>query len=119
LPVQEQNVFSKKRQKDDFHLFNTPLQCVSIKFISKTQGTYNYTGTGSCDGYLVIKLVLFCLCSFPLLGHCTSISAGNKPCGYFDDIVMKWTGHSDYKAVKPYIDIADGGGSRTRIDQFT
>ena len=22
-------------------------------------------------------------------------------------IVMKWTGHSDYKAMKPYIDIAD------------
>ena len=22
-------------------------------------------------------------------------------------VVMKWTGHSDYKAVKPYIDIAD------------
>jgi hypothetical protein len=21
--------------------------------------------------------------------------------------VMKWTGHSDYKAMKPYIDIAD------------
>lgn len=23
------------------------------------------------------------------------------------DVVMKWTGHSDYKAMKPYIDIAD------------
>ena len=22
-------------------------------------------------------------------------------------VVMKWTGHSDYKAMKPYIDIAD------------
>lgn len=22
-------------------------------------------------------------------------------------VVMKWTGHSDYKAIKPYIDIAE------------
>jgi len=22
-------------------------------------------------------------------------------------VVMKWTGHNDYKAMKPYIDIAD------------
>ena len=22
-------------------------------------------------------------------------------------VIMKWTGHSDYKAMKPYIDIAD------------
>ena len=22
-------------------------------------------------------------------------------------VVMKWTGHSDYKAMKPYVDIAD------------
>ncbi len=22
-------------------------------------------------------------------------------------IVMKWTGHNDYKAMKPYIDVAD------------
>lgn len=27
--------------------------------------------------------------------------------GIPSDIVMKWTGHSDYKAMKPYIDIAD------------
>ena len=25
----------------------------------------------------------------------------------FPNIVMKWTGHSDYKAMKPYIDIVD------------
>jgi hypothetical protein len=23
------------------------------------------------------------------------------------NVVMKWTGHSDYKAMKPYIDITD------------
>lgn len=27
--------------------------------------------------------------------------------GIAPHIVMKWTGHSDYKAMKPYIDIAD------------
>ena len=27
--------------------------------------------------------------------------------GIAPQIVMKWTGHSDYKAMKPYIDIAD------------
>ena len=27
--------------------------------------------------------------------------------GIPSNIVMKWTGHSDYKAMKPYIDIVD------------
>lgn len=27
------------------------------------------------------------------------------------NVVMKWTGHSDYKAMKPYIDIADAAKS--------
>lgn len=27
--------------------------------------------------------------------------------GISPNIVMKWTGHSDYKSMKPYIDIAD------------
>lgn len=27
--------------------------------------------------------------------------------GFPPQVVMKWTGHSDYKAMKPYIDIAD------------
>ncbi len=27
--------------------------------------------------------------------------------GIAPQIVMKWTGHSDYKAMKPYVDIAD------------
>lgn len=27
--------------------------------------------------------------------------------GISPQIVMKWTGHSDYKARKPYIDMAD------------
>ena len=34
---------------------------------------------------------------------CNALSLGIPP-----QVVMKWTGHSDYKAMKPYIDIADG-----------
>lgn len=33
---------------------------------------------------------------------CYALSVGIPP-----QVVMKWTGHSDYKAMKPYIDIAD------------
>lgn len=40
--------------------------------------------------------------------------AGRRTCicnalalGIPAQVVMKWTGHSDYKAMKPYIDIAD------------
>ena len=33
---------------------------------------------------------------------CFALSQGIAP-----QVVMKWTGHSDYKAMKPYIDVAD------------
>ena len=33
---------------------------------------------------------------------CNALSLGIPP-----QVVMKWTGHSDYSAMKPYIDIAD------------
>ena len=33
---------------------------------------------------------------------CNALSLGIPP-----QVVMKWTGHSDYKSMKPYIDIAD------------
>jgi integrase len=33
---------------------------------------------------------------------CNAITLGIPP-----QVVMKWTGHSDYKSMKPYIDIAD------------
>lgn len=33
---------------------------------------------------------------------CTALAKGIPP-----SVVMKWTGHSDYKAMQPYIDIAD------------
>lgn len=33
---------------------------------------------------------------------CNALSMGISP-----QVVMKWTGHSDYKAMKPYIDVTD------------
>lgn len=33
---------------------------------------------------------------------CNSLALGIPP-----EVVMKWTGHSDYKAMRPYIDVAD------------
>jgi len=33
---------------------------------------------------------------------CNALALGIPP-----QVVMKWTGHSDYKAMKPYINIAD------------
>ena len=38
--------------------------------------------------------------------------------GITPNIVMKWTGHSDYKAMKPYIDIVDyiKASSMTKFD---
>jgi hypothetical protein len=30
-----------------------------------------------------------------------------QPLGIPPNIVMKWTGHSDYSSMKPYIDIVD------------
>jgi hypothetical protein len=33
---------------------------------------------------------------------CNALSLGIPP-----QVVMKWTGHNDYKAMKPYIDIPD------------
>jgi len=34
---------------------------------------------------------------------CHALSSGIPP-----QVIMKWTGHSDYKAMKPYIDVAEG-----------
>ncbi len=33
---------------------------------------------------------------------CNALGMGIPP-----QVVMKWTGHSDYKSMKPYIDVAD------------
>ena len=38
---------------------------------------------------------------------CFALSSGIPP-----QVVMKWTGHSDYQAMKPYIDIAE----KTKVD---
>ena len=38
------------------------------------------------------------------LFHCICFALSN---GVPPQVVMKWTGHSDYKAMRPYIDIAE------------
>ena len=43
---------------------------------------------------------------------CTALSIGIPV-----QVVMKWTGHSDYKSMKPYIDVADET-KRTAMDKF-
>ncbi|SCM59343.1 hypothetical protein ING2E5A_2547 [Petrimonas mucosa] len=79
------------------HLFNSLVQCVPVKFISKTQGTCNYTGTGSCDGYLVFKLVQFMLF---LLADALHINLGAQfpfhvayePSGYGTPLLIRFPG---------------------------
>lgn len=46
---------------------------------------------------------------------CNALSLGIPP-----QVVMKWTGHSDYKAMKPYIDIADDvkANAMTKFNQL-
>ncbi|MBD5356840.1 MAG: tyrosine-type recombinase/integrase [Bacteroides sp.] len=46
---------------------------------------------------------------------CTALALGIPP-----HVVMKWTGHSDYKAMKPYIDIADSikAAAMTKFDSL-
>ena len=46
------------------------------------------------------------LCSVPMQEEGTFI-CNALALGIPAQVVMKWTGHSDYKAMKPYIDIAD------------
>ncbi|MDE5901854.1 MAG: site-specific integrase [Muribaculaceae bacterium] len=43
---------------------------------------------------------------------CTALALGIPP-----DVIMKWTGHSDYAAMRPYIDIADAT-RRTSMSRF-
>jgi len=43
------------------------------------------------------------MCSLPRQNwNLNALGMGISP-----QIVMKWTGHSDYKAMKPYINVAD------------
>ena len=41
-------------------------------------------------------------CVYQDIDICNALGMGISP-----QVVMKWTGHSDYKAMKPYIDAAD------------
>ena len=43
---------------------------------------------------------------------CNALMLGITP-----EIVMKWTGHSDYKSMKPYIDVADSA-KKTAMELF-
>ena len=43
---------------------------------------------------------------------CTALALGIAP-----DVIMKWTGHSDYTAMRPYIDIADAA-RRAAMSRF-
>lgn len=43
---------------------------------------------------------------------CNALMLGIAP-----NVVMKWTGHSDYKSMQPYIDIADEA-KKTAMDLF-
>jgi len=40
--------------------------------------------------------------------------------GIAPNVVMKWTGHSDYKSMKPYIDIVDSikASEMTKLDKL-
>ena len=46
---------------------------------------------------------------------CFALSEGIPP-----QVVMKWTGHSDYKSMKPYIDIVDSikASSMTKFNEL-
>jgi hypothetical protein len=52
-----------------------------------------------------------------MFASCTLLHR-KRPLGITPNIVMKWTGHSDYKAMKPYIDIVDSikASSMTKFD---
>lgn len=48
------------------------------------------------------KCALMGTCAARRTFICFALSNGIPP-----QVVMKWTGHSDYKAMRPYIDIAE------------
>lgn len=68
---------------------NTPLTKVYVKGgrrVEETKPKYMYVGTHAGRRTFI----------------CFALSSGVPP-----QIVMKWTGHSDYSAMRPYIDIAE------------
>lgn len=69
--------------------FNTPITRVTYRAGEReeiTEPKYNLVGTHAGRRTFI----------------CFALSSGIPP-----QVVMKWTGHSDYKAMKPYIDIAE------------
>ena len=69
--------------------FNTPITRVTYRAGEReeiTEPKYNLIGTHAGRRTFI----------------CFALSSGIPP-----QVVMKWTGHSDYKAMKPYIDIAE------------
>lgn len=69
--------------------FNTPISSVFYRAGQKVEETYpKWALIGTHAGRRTFI--------------CFALSSGVPP-----QIVMKWTGHSDYKAMKPYIDIAE------------
>lgn len=68
---------------------NTPITVVCYKAgqkVEETKPKYEFIGTHAGRRTFI----------------CFALSSGIPP-----QVVMKWTGHSDYKAMKPYIDIAE------------
>lgn len=69
--------------------FNTPITKICYRAGQRVEETYpKYALIGTHAGRRTFI--------------CFALSSGVPP-----QIVMKWTGHSDYKAMKPYIDIAE------------
>ncbi len=69
--------------------FNTPITSVFYRAGQKVEETYpKWALVGTHAGRRTFI--------------CFALSSGVPP-----QVVMKWTGHSDYKAMKPYIDITE------------
>ena len=78
-----------------------------IKELGKLAGRDTKIRITQYNGYdridtLYLKYELLCTHTGRKIFICKALSLGIPP-----NVVMKWTGHSDCKAMKPYIDIAD------------
>ena len=60
--------------------------CTRLEYLQKSSSKYSLIGTHAARRTFI----------------CFALSNGVPP-----QVVMKWTGHSDYKAMRPYIDIAE------------
>ncbi|MDE6194373.1 MAG: ORF6N domain-containing protein [Muribaculaceae bacterium] len=78
-----------------------------IKELGKLAGVDTKIRITQYNGYdridtLYLRYELLCTHTGRKIFICKALSLGIPP-----NVVMKWTGHSDYKSMKPYIDIAD------------